>query len=97
MCQILALEEDSRPVAATGFPSEVLRLIERRRAADVVGGKTVDLGLEGGVVLRVFVRMRQLGDRRHERLWRELAAESPEASVGVGQLRRCLGVYRVRV
>ena len=69
---------------AAGLLGEAFGLVERRRAADVVGGQLVDLGLEVGILPRLGVGGVELVERRHQGFRRVLAAEPAEAAVGIG-------------
>ena len=82
--KVLPLEPEPR--AAEGV-REAPRLRERRRPPGVRLQEVVELGAEDGVAPRVLVGLRELVERRHERLGHEAPAERAEAPVGVG-LRR---------
>ncbi len=69
--EVLALEDDAGAAGGGGQP---LRLVERRRPADVVAQQVAELGPEALFVADPEVRLGQLLDRRHQRLGHEPAA-----------------------
>src|SRR5262249_11246888 len=82
--EILALQEDAR---AAGGRGQALRLVERRRAPDVVPEPLSELGAEAFVCPDAEVRRRQFLDRRDERLGDEASAIRAVVAAFVGIAR----------
>ena len=83
--EVFPLEEDA---CSAGRLAQPLRLVERRRPADVVPGQLGDLVVEGGVVAGVLLGLDQLVEGRHQGFGRVLAAEPAEAAALVGHGER---------
>ena len=71
---------------------QALGEVERARAADVVGGEILHLGLEGRIGLGLVVGLLQLEDQRHQRLGDEAAAEDAEMAALVGSGAEGIGL-----
>ncbi len=78
--QVLALEVDARAAELGG---QVGGEVQRRRAAGVVGEQLVELAAEAAARGELVVGLRQLGERRHQRLGDVAAAEGPEVAARV--------------
>ena len=78
--QVFALEVDLR---AAQLARQRGGVVERRRPADISRQQPVQLGVEGRVVARLAVGGLQLGQRRHDCLRHELAAELAVTAAGV--------------
>ena len=83
--QVLALEVDLRPAQ---LPRQVLRVVERRRAADVRPSQAVEVLGERIVVARLPIDLLQLLQGVHERLGDEPSSEVAEVAGLVGQRHR---------
>ncbi len=82
--QVLALEEHPAAARRGGEPRH---LGQQRRPPRVAGGQRGQLGLEGRVGLGRRVRVRELGQGRHQRLGRQPPAEPAEVPRAVGDAR----------
>jgi hypothetical protein len=89
MVQLLALEVDLGPTQMLGHP---LRVVERARAADVVGGEGGHVRMEGRIGPGLVVGPFQLEDVGHQGLGDEAAAELAEMPVLVGSGAEGIGL-----
>ena len=83
--QVLALDVDLR--AAVHF-AQALGVVERRRAAGVIGQQIFQLGLKRRIVPRFEIRLLQFFERRHQNFGNVAAAVGSEMSGGIGLRRR---------
>ncbi len=91
MVQLFAFEVDLGAAQLLGQP---LGEIERRRAADIVGGEVLDLSLELRVDLRGAIGFLEIEDQRHQRFGDETAAIEPKATLLVGAVAKGIGPGR---